>query len=353
MSQNPHGSSARSLRQVVSSIDNERDYSNFITGYHTKIPARGSDIKYERNAVSSEFKGLSSSTETDFNQVLGSTNPQSASAPQFHGDNSASFSSRQGPPQQSFGGPTPQQQSSYGTTPAQQAYGSPPSQTFGSSPTQPAHQPQMNQPYKPGPPPTQQHERTQSQGLPPPQQQPQYNSQSLASRGGPPPQQTQQPQHGAYNTGSISSAGGHTYNAGSVGSTGGAYNGGNVSSAGPPQLGSLPFQTSSTPPPPSQQSNFPPTGPAFQQSYAQSPVTPNTSHLPPLKPVFGLSLEQLFERDGSAVPMVVYQCIQAVDLFGLEIEGLYRLSGTQSHIGKLKAIFDNGKFFSFGFHASD
>jgi len=42
--------------------------------------------------------------------------------------------------------------------------------------------------------------------------------------------------------------------------------------------------------------------------------------------------------------MVVYQCIQAVDLFGLEIEGLYRLSGTQSHIGKLKAIFDNGKF---------
>jgi hypothetical protein len=63
-----------------------------------------------------------------------------------------------------------------------------------------------------------------------------------------------------------------------------------------------------------------------------------------LKPVFGLSLEQLFERDGSAVPMVVYQCIQAVDLFGLEVEGIYRLSGTQSHVNKIKAMFDNGRW---------
>jgi Rho GTPase-activating protein RGD1 len=44
------------------------------------------------------------------------------------------------------------------------------------------------------------------------------------------------------------------------------------------------------------------------------------------------------------VPMVVYQCIQAVDLFGLEVEGIYRLSGTQSHVNKIKAMFDNGKW---------
>jgi len=62
-----------------------------------------------------------------------------------------------------------------------------------------------------------------------------------------------------------------------------------------------------------------------------------------LKPVFGLGLDQLFARDGTAVPMVVYQCIQAVDLFGLEVEGIYRVSGTASHINKLKSIFDNGK----------
>jgi hypothetical protein len=41
--------------------------------------------------------------------------------------------------------------------------------------------------------------------------------------------------------------------------------------------------------------------------------------------------------------MVVYQCIQAVDLFGLEVEGIYRLSGTQSHVNRIKAMFDNGK----------
>lgn len=119
----------------------------------------------------------------------------------------------------------------------------------------------------------------------------------------------------------------------------GSYNSGSISSSGPPQLSTLPFQTSQTPPP-----MLPQQAPS-QPLYTQSPVAahPPPSQLPPLKPVFGLSLEQLFERDGSAVPMVVYQCIQAVDLFGLEVEGIYRLSGTSSHVTKLKAMFDNGK----------
>ena len=116
-----------------------------------------------------------------------------------------------------------------------------------------------------------------------------------------------------------------------------AYNTGSISSAGPPQISTLPFQTSKISPP-----VF---GQQPQSSYSQSPVNTNNNGTlpPPLKPVFGLSLDELFDRDGSAVPMVVYQCIQAVDLFGLEIEGIYRLSGTSSHITKLKAMFDNGK----------
>lgn len=81
----------------------------------------------------------------------------------------------------------------------------------------------------------------------------------------------------------------------------------------------------------------------------QAPVTATSGNLPPLKPVFGMTLEKLFERDGSAVPMVVYQCIQAVDLYGLEVEGIYRLSGTASHINKIKAIFDNGAFHDAAF----
>jgi hypothetical protein len=118
----------------------------------------------------------------------------------------------------------------------------------------------------------------------------------------------------------------------------GAYSTVAISSAGPPQLSSLPFQNSQNPPPMFPQNQ----GAPAQSSYAQSPVTASATKLPPLKPVFGLSLEQLFERDGSAVPMIVYQCIQAVDLFGLEVEGIYRLSGTSSHITSIKAMFDNG-----------
>ncbi|KAL3955048.1 hypothetical protein ACCO45_010611 [Purpureocillium lilacinum] len=41
--------------------------------------------------------------------------------------------------------------------------------------------------------------------------------------------------------------------------------------------------------------------------------------------------------------MVVYQCIQAVDLFGLGVEGIYRQSGSLNHINKLKGMFDAEK----------
>lgn len=68
---------------------------------------------------------------------------------------------------------------------------------------------------------------------------------------------------------------------------------------------------------------------------------PNFQHLPPLRPVFGVSLEDLYRRDGTAVPLVVYQCLQAVELFGLDTEGIYRLSGNANHINQMKAIFDN------------
>jgi hypothetical protein len=138
------------------------------------------------------------------------------------------------------------------------------------------------------------------------------------------------------------------YNTGSMGGPprgppgpGHGYNTGSISSSSPPQLSTLPFQTSQTPQP-----IFPQQQQPIQSAYSQPPVTANIGNLPPLKPVFGLSLEQLFGRDASAVPMVVYQCIQAVDLFGLEVEGIYRVSGTASHITKIKAMFDNGKFVS-------
>jgi hypothetical protein len=85
---------------------------------------------------------------------------------------------------------------------------------------------------------------------------------------------------------------------------------------------------------------------------AASPLPPaggniQQQHLPPLKPVFGVSLEDLYARDGTAVPMIVYQCFQAIELFGLDMEGIYRLSGSANHINQMKQLFDNGELASF------
>ncbi|KAF3930186.1 N-chimaerin [Dactylellina cionopaga] len=61
----------------------------------------------------------------------------------------------------------------------------------------------------------------------------------------------------------------------------------------------------------------------------------------PLKPVFGVPLETLLARDGNAVPIIVIQCMTAVELYGLGTEGIYRQAGATSSIQKIKEIFDN------------
>ena len=126
---------------------------------------------------------------------------------------------------------------------------------------------------------------------------------------------------------------------------------GSFSSVGPPQLGALPFQTAQ---PQQSQSSFSQL-PSQQGSSASGAPQPPTLNQPqrqqsppaalqmaPPRPVFGVTLTRLYERDGLAVPMVVYQCIQALDLFGLNLEGIYRLSGSVPHVNKLKNLFDTG-----------
>ncbi|KAF2105290.1 Rho GTPase-like protein activator [Lophiotrema nucula] len=90
----------------------------------------------------------------------------------------------------------------------------------------------------------------------------------------------------------------------------------------------------------SQQNDYP-RGPAGQVLAQQTSGVAHNSSSAPVKPVFGVTLDDLFGRDKSPVPMVVYQCIHAVDLFGLEVEGIYRIPGTSSHIQSMKALFDS------------
>ncbi|KKA18500.1 Uncharacterized protein T310_7537 [Rasamsonia emersonii CBS 393.64] len=99
-----------------------------------------------------------------------------------------------------------------------------------------------------------------------------------------------------------------------------------------------PYPTDPTPPPLQQPVS---SGPPMGRSPVLQPTNGYQPNLPPLNPVFGVSLEELYRRDGSAVPMIVYQCIQAVELFGLDVEGIYRLSGSANHINHMKALFDN------------
>ncbi|KAL0261824.1 Rho GTPase-activating protein [Diplodia seriata] len=103
--------------------------------------------------------------------------------------------------------------------------------------------------------------------------------------------------------------------------------------------------------PPYPTGDFPGTSPGFSNGGASGggayggppPSGPPThySNAPPIKPIFGITLDDLFHRDGSPVPVVVYQCIQAVDMFGLETEGIYRVPGTNSHIMSMKQMFDH------------
>ncbi|KAK0661558.1 putative Rho-GTPase-activating protein 7 [Lasiodiplodia hormozganensis] len=102
-----------------------------------------------------------------------------------------------------------------------------------------------------------------------------------------------------------------------------------------------PYPTSDFPP---QSSGFSNGGPPGGGPYGAPPPSGPPTHFsnaPPIKPVFGVTLDELFHRDGTPVPLVVSQCIQAVELFGLETEGIYRVPGTNSHIMSMKQLFDH------------
>ncbi|XP_055645687.1 LOW QUALITY PROTEIN: rho GTPase-activating protein 27 [Falco peregrinus] len=53
-------------------------------------------------------------------------------------------------------------------------------------------------------------------------------------------------------------------------------------------------------------------------------------------PVFGCSLQALCERERGTVPRFVLQCIQTVERRGLDIDGLYRVSGNLATVQRLR-----------------
>jgi len=62
---------------------------------------------------------------------------------------------------------------------------------------------------------------------------------------------------------------------------------------------------------------------------------------PHARPFFGVYLYDIFVRDQTPVPIVVQECIKAVETFGLDLEGIYRVSGNNTQVAQLRAQFEN------------
>ncbi|XP_023613763.1 rho GTPase-activating protein 9 isoform X4 [Myotis lucifugus] len=56
--------------------------------------------------------------------------------------------------------------------------------------------------------------------------------------------------------------------------------------------------------------------------------------------VFGCQLESLCQREGDTVPSFVRRCVAAVDKRGLDVDGIYRVSGNLAVVQKLRFLVD-------------
>ncbi|WVO15490.1 hypothetical protein L204_103148 [Cryptococcus depauperatus] len=103
------------------------------------------------------------------------------------------------------------------------------------------------------------------------------------------------------------------------------------SSAQPHQPSSQPLPQTQ---PQSQSGQIGPSENATLSDYVPSGIPASTGA------TFGVDLGEQLLRDETAVPKVVEKCAQAIEMYGLESTGVYRLSGTTSRVQALKAALD-------------
>lgn len=49
------------------------------------------------------------------------------------------------------------------------------------------------------------------------------------------------------------------------------------------------------------------------------------------------------QRDNVDLPKVLTKCVEVIEMYGLDVTGIYRLSGTTSRIQRLKAKMEKGE----------
>ena len=60
------------------------------------------------------------------------------------------------------------------------------------------------------------------------------------------------------------------------------------------------------------------------------------------KPTFGVDLALQMARDNAEVPPIVLKCSQAIEKYGMNSQGVYRVSGMTSKVLNLKQRLDKG-----------
>ncbi|QDS68513.1 hypothetical protein FKW77_010880 [Venturia effusa] len=253
----------KSMRELVSEIDNDSDFSSYVRSFSGKIPGRGVDLEYKKHPTLVRSQPQPVAVQQPYRQPEPAPKPMPA------------------PPVSDYSGP-------YDTSPRQPQL-----------PAQPPSQFPMQQ-YSAQPPPPQSYTASGPPVLPAPS----FDSYAHENSASDHSMHQQAPSEG-YGAPAVQ----HQQHSAPTAS--GAY-------------GRAPYPNGNGGPPP-------PTGSVVPSG------RPDTR-------VFGLSLDDLFDRDQSPVPLVVYQCIQAVDLFGLDHEGIYRVSGNSLQVQELKAQFDRNAF---------
>jgi hypothetical protein len=61
-------------------------------------------------------------------------------------------------------------------------------------------------------------------------------------------------------------------------------------------------------------------------------------------PTFGIDLADQMTRDAVEVPRIMQKCCEAIEKYGIQSKGIYRISGTHSKIQKLKEKLDHGEY---------
>ncbi|KAG0380204.1 hypothetical protein BGX24_009632 [Mortierella sp. AD032] len=70
----------------------------------------------------------------------------------------------------------------------------------------------------------------------------------------------------------------------------------------------------------------------LMSTQAQSIINP--------KPIFGCDLAEQLVRDETDLPEIVVKCTEAIERFGMDIKGIYRVSGITSATNRLRSAFD-------------